>query len=89
MNTVCCCWVVVVYLTFVQDESSQTDQSDLTGNHHHKLLQGLWYSKALRLAGWARVRGRSGGGSEVRGGGAGHVDTDGVLETNIGQTSDT
>ena len=62
--------VFITYLTLVQYERSQTHQSDLTGNHHHKLLQGLGHCKALRLAGWAGVRGSSVDGGEVRGGGA-------------------
>lgn len=77
-------YIDIVYLAFVQYESSQTDQSDLTGNHYHILLQRLWQSKALRLAGCAGVRGHSrAGGGEVRGGRARHVDVDWVLKTNV------
>lgn len=62
------------YLVCVQYESSQTDQSDLTRNHHHKLLQSLGYSKALGLAGLAGVRGQRCGDGGVR-----DVDADGVV----------
>lgn len=71
------------YLAFVQYESSQADQSELTGNHHHVLLQGLGQNEALRLR-CAGVRGHRGArGDEVRGGRAGHLDTDRVAETNV------
>lgn len=76
---------VSVYLAFAQYESSQTHQSDLTGNHHHKLLQSLGNSKAFCLAAAPVLRGqrRAGGGARLREGGARHSYAHPVFEADI------